>query len=361
MSDLENGTAEVVTQEPVTQTPEPTETTPVDLDAELGKVYDNANIPRSEDGKFASRNPEGDTPAQTLQEDKVLEGKPEGEAVEMAKTPSIDAPNFLPSELKAHWATVPPAVQEYVAKRETEAHKAITQLGQQVKAYEPFAKIVESNRDLFQNHRRNVQPEIAINALLQAQRELDRDPVRSIAMIAQTYGVDLSMFGNQSGEESNQSPQLASLNSRIEDLMARNAQLERLVLSREEREAQANQQSLAALIEDFAKANPIDDELEPSLVAQIHALNMTHPHLSQKEKLAMAYEQAKWANPALRQKIIAQERAALEAKKAKEQAELATKAKSASKLNVRSSPGDMKPVRTLDDVLSETYDRAQRA
>jgi hypothetical protein len=370
MDDLDNGAATAAPAETVaTETPQtPPETQQTEqaqpsLHEALGKIYDNAHIPRGEDGKFASRNPhpEGVETATDQPKTEIQEGKPEGQAVEMAKAPSIDAPNSLPSELKAQWASVPPAMQEHIAKREAESHRAITQMGQQLKAYEPFAKLVESNRDVFQNHRRNVAPEAGISQLLEAQRQLDRDPVASIAHIARVYGVDLSAFANQNGDPSNQSPHLASLNAQLNDLMQRNAQLERLVLSREEREAQAQQQSLTAIIEDFVKENPLDDSLIPGVVAHIEALKITSPHLSQKEMIKQAYEQARWSDPTIRQQLIAKERQAEEAKRAKEQAELAAKAKSAGKLNVRSSPGDVKPVRTLREILSETYDNAQRA
>lgn len=368
MSDLETGAAAAVTaSEPVStepvQTTEPAQQQaeqPVDLDAQLSDLYDKANIPRGEDGKFAPRNPQEPESEQEAAPETVSEGKPEGEASETAK-PSIDPPHSLPSELKANWASVPPAMQEFIAKRETEAHRAITQLGQQVKAYEPFAKMVESNRDVFQNHRRNVPPEAGIQQLLDAQRQLDRDPIASIAHIAKVYGVDLSVFGNQSGEPSSQSPQLASLNAQLQDLVARNTQLEWLVMTREEREAQAQQQALNSTVEDFLKANPIDEALIPDVVAHIEVLKRTAPQLSQKEMMQQAYERALWSDPVQRAKQLAKERADEEAKKAKEQAETATKARRAASVNVKSSPGAARAPRSLDDDLSAIYDQSMRA
>lgn len=363
MSELENGAAPAVTEgtpAPVEQAA-PVETTQtqetaVDIDAELSKIYDDAKAPRSEDGKFAPKDGEAAKEAET-----VSEGKPASEAIETAKAPSIDPPTSLPSELKAQWASVPPAMQEHIAKREAESHRAITQLGQQAKAYEPFGKLVESNRDVFQNHRRNVQPAEGISQLLEAQRQLDRDPVASIAHIAKVYGVDLSVFGNQTGEGSNQSPQVASLQSYIRNLEAKTSQLEQLVMSREEREAQATQQSLLLTVEEFLKETPVDDEIMSDVVAHIEAIKQTAPHLTQKEMMKQAYERALWSNPSRRQQLIAKERAAEDAKKAEESAKKVTEAKRAGSVNVKSSPGNVRTSKTLDDELSSTFDRMRSA
>jgi len=366
MSELDNGAAtaapegEVASE--VTEAPAQTEApdSGPDLDSELSAIYDKANQPRGEDGKFIATNGEEPAAEEEPAEETVSEGTPESEAGETAQ-PSIAPPNSLPSELKAQWASVPPEMQQHIAKREAETHRAITQLGQQAKSLQPFGQLVESNRDVFQNHRRNVDPVDGIHQLLEAQRQLDRDPVASIAHIAKVYGVDLSMFGSQSGEGSNQSPQVASLQAYFRDLEAKTSNLERVVMSREEREAQAQTVALQSTVEDFLRDNPLDDELVPGVVAHIEALKITSPHLSQKEMIKQAYEQALWSNPQRRQALIAEERAKAEALKAKEQAKRATEAKRAGNINVRSTPGSTRPVRTLDDQLSEIYDKSRSA
>jgi hypothetical protein len=363
MSDLDNGAATAAPEsEPVSQVTEAPaqaqEAPGPDLDAELNAIYDKANPPRGDDGKFASK--DGEPVAEEATEETVSEGKPENEAVETAQ-PSIQPPNSLPSELKAVWASVPPAMQEHIAKREAETHKAITQLGQQAKSLQPFGQLVESNRDVFQNHRRNVDPVAGISQLLEAQRQLDRDPFASIAHIAKVYGVDLSMFGSQSGEASNQSPQVASLQAYIRDLEAKTSNLERLVMTREQREAEAQTVALQSTVEDFLKENPLDDEIVSDVVTQIEALKITSPHLSQKELMKQAYEKALWSNPQRRQALLAEEHAKAEAAKAKEQAKRAAEAKRAGTINVRGTPGSARPVRTLEDELGAIYDKSRSA
>lgn len=367
MSELETGAAtaalEGETVSEITQAPaqeQAQESAPPDLDSELSAIYDKANPPRGDDGKFVSRDGEPAAEEEPPAEETVLEGKPEGEAGETAQ-PSIAPPNSLPSELKAQWASVPPAMQEHIAKREAETHRAITQLGQQVKSLQPFGQLVESNRDVFQNHRRNVDPVEGIRQLLQAQRQLDHDPGPSIAHIAKVYGVDLSVFGSQSAEGSNQSPQVASLQAYIRDLEAKTSNLERIVYAEQQQKAEANTYALQNTVEDFLRETPLDDEIVSDVVAHIEALKITSPHLSQKEMMKEAYEKALWSNPQRRQALIAKERADAEAAKLKEQTKRATEAKRAGTINVRSTPGNAKPVRSLDDELAAIYDKSRSA
>ena len=327
----------------------------IDLDAELSKAYDEITQPRDESGKFASDNPQ-ETPAEAN-----TEGTPSNEAPEPAAQPTIEAPISMPSALKEEWAKVPPAAQEWIAKRETESHRQITHLGQQLKAYEPLGKLVESNRDVFQNSRRNVAPEAAISQLLEAQRQLDRDPVASIAHIAKVYGVDLSMFAGQDGQQGNQSPQVASLLSQNQHLEAKISQLEQLVMTREQREAQAMETRLLSTVESFLKENPMDDELQAEVTHHIQVLNYSNPELSEVDKLKTAYERAKWSNPKFREQIIAKDNAAKAAKQAETAQKKAAEAKRAASINVKSAPGNAKVTKTEDEILAEEYDRLMSA
>jgi hypothetical protein len=132
-------------------------------------------------------------------------------------------------------------------------------------------------------------------------------------------------------------------------------------MTREQREQQAQHQSLQQTVDEYLKENPIDDDLSPEVEAQITALKLSSPHLSPRDLLKAAHERALWSNPARRQQLIAKERAADEAKRAEESAKRASEAKRAASVNVRSTPGNARPARNLDDELSAIYDRARSA
>jgi hypothetical protein len=154
---------------------------------------------------------------------------------------------------------------------------------------------------------------------------------------------------------------VASLQAYIRDLEAKTSNLERLVMTREQREAEAQTVALQSTVEDFLRENPLDDEIVSDVVTQIEALKITSPHLSQKELMKQAYEKALWSNPQRRQALLAEEHAKSEAAKAKEQAKRAAEAKRAGTINVRGTPGSARPVRTLEDELGAIYDKSRSA
>jgi len=360
MSDLENGATEVapevetVTTATEAPAPEATQTEPTaeDLDAELASIYTNAKPPRGEDGKFAPRNPQ--EPAETVSED-----QPQEEAVETAK-PSIDPPISWSSEVKEKWASLPPDVQEYVARRESETHRAITSMGQQVKAFEPIAHIIQSNQDVFTS--RNTPIDQGLAQLIKAQRLLDSDPAGFVSAIANRFSVDLRALAGMESEPGNQhSPQVNALQAQLQSALHEVQQLKSLVMTREQREAQARANTAQQTAQEFLAKNPLSEDLEDALAREIEFIKFHNPDLSPKELLDRGFERFRTANPQIRAQEEAAKRAAEDAKRAKEAAAKATDAKRASSINVRSTPGASRSARSEDEELREIWARSRSA
>jgi len=357
MDELENVAAEAAPQDtsaPETQ-PDLSEEA---LDAELSQIYAKDNPLRDGDGKFANRDGSEDTAEGDKPADTVSEGQPETKAQETEK-PSIPPPNSWSSEVKEKWNALPPDLQEYVARRESESHKAITSMGEKVKALEPFSQLIEANKDVFSRH--NAQPVQGIASLIDVQRQLDSDPYGTIAKIAHMKGVDLSVFANgQQGEQGNQSPQVASLQAQLQAERQRVDQLSQLVLTREERESQAHQQRVQQTAQEFLAKVPLSEEQETRLAEEVEFVKLRNPHLSAREWLDMGFERFQKLDPSFTAQKTAQERAAEETRKQAEAQKRATEAKRSSNINVRGTPGQHRPAPSLDDELSQIY-RSMRA
>lgn len=196
---------------------------------------------------------------------------------------------------------------------------------------------------------------------MEAQRQLDRDPVASIAHIAKVYGVDLASFSNQDGSQGNQSPQVASLLSQNQYLEQKISQLEQLVMTREQRESEQTQTRLLNTVETFLKDHPMDDALQAEVATHVEVIRRINPELSEIDTLKTAYERAMWSNPTYRQQIIAKEAATKAAKEAEEKSKAAAAARKAGSVNVRSSSANARQVKTLDDELADIYDRSMSA
>ena len=134
-----------------------------------------------EDGKFQAK--AGATPATpSLQ----VPGSPEAAPPEPAK-PAIEAPQSLPADVRAEWATLPPKVQEYWANREGEIHKKFTTDGERLKSIEAFDEALAPAREFIEQNR-IPKPEY-IRRLAAADHALRTNGPAALQEIARMYGI----------------------------------------------------------------------------------------------------------------------------------------------------------------------------
>ena len=360
MSDLETGAAIAAVPDsapvsaPVTEAapapavaveapdaPETPQTIEAALDADLGDIWDKANAPRDEAGRYKSANPAEPDTAIEVQ-------SPETVAPEPAP-PAIAAPVSWTREMAEQFATLPPAAKEYIAKRESEATAQISRLGQQVKQVEPVIRTLEQHRASFE--RNGMTYESGVKALLVAQDMLDTNPQAAIQEIARAYGVDLGSYAGQPQEGPSRDvlalqSQVAQLSQQLQNSLSRQR-------SDDEQKRDAHLNSLQTAVEDFSKDKADIALVESDMIALIPSIRQRKPGLSEKEILAQAYEQAVWINPTLREKRLADEKA----KSAADALKKAEAARKAASINVRSGQNARPARMSVDDELSAVYDR----
>lgn len=366
MSELDTGAAPAaVPTTDVAPTPAPEATTAApetraepseaSLDDILSAAYDKATSEpvRGPDGKFVSTKepeavePEGEAPADAAVDDQT---SPDTAQAEPEK-PAIDPPVSWSREVREKWASIPPDLQEYIARRETEAHGQISRLGQQVKAIEPVARTLEQYKGTFERNGMNY--EQGLQALLAAQQMLDTNPRAAILEIARTYGVDLA--GAQNSNEPAPPRELLALQSEIVELKRQLAETRTDVQSDKARKEQERLAALESEVETFAKAQPYFRDVEAEVVQIIPVLRASEPGLSERQLLEKAYQKAIRLNDAVFAKVEAERKA----KAAKEAAEKAAKAKNVSALNVKSNTAARPAALSIEDELAAAYDRIQ--
>lgn len=361
MSEIEMAAADAASPaEAIVEAPAVEVSTPEQVDAErtaeLRAIWDKHNPPRAPDGKFSPRNPvEPDEAAPVEGAADEPEGQsPETEAVEPEK-PAINAPVSWPAEMKAKFGTLPPDVQEYVHKRESESQQAISRMGNQIASVKPVVEILEQYKGRFE--KAGLAPAEGIDRLLNVEAMLEANPYTAIQQIANAYGVDLGLFnGGQPSGESN--AEIAGLKRQIEHLTSQLQETSTRVMTREQREQIAEQQAVEAQIAEFVKDKPDFDALEAEMLVAIPAIRQQKRGLSPKEVLAEAYEQAKWLNPQTREKMLAEQRKAEAAKQAEEAKKRAAEAKKVNRVNVRAQEPVTGLARSSDDTLREIAARA---
>lgn len=318
---------------------------------------------KGEDGKFVSKNPVvapvQATPAQA----------PDQPAQPDGGTPaaSITAPDSWSAENKAKFATLPPDMQAYIAQREGEAHKAITQKGEQLAKFEPFARTLEPHRARIQGL--GVDPAEYVGRILNAESLLQdpRTRVQALQSIARDYGIDLSQLTGQStgqpgAQSAPQDPVTAALQSKLD-------RLETWATQRERQEQQA-QQAAAARADREAESRataflndpkfPYAKEVETDMASLIVAAR----NLGQNLSLEDAYKKATRSNETVWQKMEAEKAAAAKKEADAEAAKKAAEAKKRAPLIVKPrGTGAMAPSSkaTMEERMYAKYDELNGA
>lgn len=333
-----------------------------ELNDDLRKAYRNSQKERTETGQFAPKDRKDQKPAPQLADGKepvkaTAPTKPDA-ASEDAKAPppkaAVQAPNSWSAEHKAHWAKVPPEVQAYIAQRETESHKAISELGKYAKAMESMDRVIEPHAETIKRSGVSV-PEY-VNHLLAADQWLRRDPVNAMKELARQYNVDLNALAPDpfagDPQSSAMSAQLQAAWAEIDHLKQMLGDTRSRIEGREASEAQARQSQLTSLVDEFAKDKADWSDLLADIESQVIALRRKHPDLTAKEVLEKAYEHARWGNPTTRERLIAAQQAEAETKRLEAAKQAAATAKRAGGINVNGAVPQKGQVSFEDDMRS---------
>lgn len=291
------------------------------------KIWDKHNPPRDA-GKFAAKEEAkaADVPAEA----KEITDQPKAETPEPVKV--IEPPLSWSADMKAKWATLPPDVQAYALQRESEAHKRISELGQTAKTFEPVRGVIEKHEATFRKY--GVDPATGIDQLISHFALSETNPRAFIENFARSKGIDLS-----NSQPTDQSDYVRSLERRVAqaEQLAREAHSNTTAWQKSEQDKAMA--SLASTVEAFSKDKPDYAELESDIFAQVQAINAVEPDLTPEKKLQKAYDAARWANPTIRERLLADQRKADEAKRTEEAKKKADEAKKSASLNVRSGQG----------------------
>ena len=360
MSDMDNGAApaapegNAVASIPQVQVVEPAKKT---MEETMAEAFDKLNPPRDEQQRFASKDkPDEEVKAveQDAPADQETEGQTQSEETTEPETPAISYPTSLPAELREKLASAAPELRDWIAKREAESHKRITELGQAAKVSEQYRQVTDRYRESF----KGMDSVQAYEKLAAANEYIERDPIGGIKWLANAYGVDLSTLGSGTTQSTDANPEVAQLRQMVSQLQRQIAETSSKVTSRETAEQQAQQQSIEKTVEDFAKDKPYWAELENDVYAQIHAIKATDPNLAPDKILERAYDRASKLNEAVQAKIAADKKVEADRKAKAEAAQKAQAAKKAASVNVKSTQGaSPKASGKWEDTMREVADR----
>lgn len=282
---------------------------------------------------------EASEPEQVEEEQPDTEETDQGESEE-AKPAEEEQPlephSRWSAEDKERFATLPREAQDFVLKRESEVNALLTQktqeLAEKSRDIDPVLQIFEDRRHIAAQY--GMTPVQEFDRLYQIANYAEKDPAGYIKWFAEQRGINLQ--GESSGDDEYVDPDVAALKTEI-------TQLKQLVTTQQQQSQQAEMSKTQSLVDSFI-ANEQDyphfKELGNSITAIIPAIRQANPGYSPETVLKEAYEQAKWADPGVREKLLAEQKKAEESKRIEEQKAAAAKASKAKQINVRTSATD---------------------
>lgn len=276
--------------------------------------------PRDERGRFASSREVEDAP------DTETPDQPEAKADEPA-TPAIEPPQSWSADERAHWASLSPAAQETILRRERDMDKVLSERAAEQRELNPLREVLAPYQA--DHAMRGLSSVDAVKQLLAAEEWLRKDPDRAFPELMRQYGYDPRRLGLNVPPQAQQAPTQQFNDPRVDRLIA-------------DMQARQQQDTLAQ-IKAFADdpAHPHFDDVKQDMGRLIAA----NPDMSMKR----AYEIAVAANSDVQAKIRAAADKAAREKAAKEAAEKAEAAKRAA-VSVRdrgASGGSPAPARHL--------------
>ena len=274
-----------------------------------------ATQPR-EGGKFAPKFPTAET-----------------EAPQMAEKPRAEMPKSLRLELKEHWEKAPAELQQAFAQRDADYEKGISQY----KTRDAEARVIT---ELFQPYEwmlrnENTTPAQAIGPLLQTAALLrtgtPHQKSQAVAQLIQQFQIPLDQVAAYFGGEAppQQDSHYNQLAQQVQQLTAH--------ITQSQYEAQKQNESRAlSVIQQFASdpANAHFEVVQDRMLSLLQAPQVLGDtsHMTEREKLQLAYDTAVRLDPSISQQLYAQQQQTLAAQNQVQKAKQAA-------VQVRGAPG----------------------
>lgn len=308
---------------------------------------DDGALDKSESESEAAPIAEPESPTDEVADSTEQDGK-EGEGA--AEQP-LSPPERYSAEDKAEFAGFSRKEQEFVLKREADVQRYLTQESQKIadikRTYEPLERHIGPRREAWALS--GFTPDTALEHLFALSDFATRDKPGFVRWFAQQHGVDLSEASTGADAPD---PKITALEQRVQSFEQKEQQ-------RQQQAVEQSRQTVQSAITQFAadtKSNPYFKDVESDVAAILPSIVQQNPGASHKELLKIAYDKAVWANEPIRAKLLAEQKKAEDLKAA----EAAKKAKAASGANVKASGSlpDGRRKLTMDETMSEAYDRA---
>ena len=277
--------------------------------------------------------------------EEVLEPAPEPSPEPVASAaPKHEFPKTWKKELETSWATLPPEVQEEIARRESDMFTGLEQYRGAAQAGRTFSNLLSPFLPDLQAA--GIAPETHVQNLLQAHHILTKGSPEQKELVVRALLEDVGLPYQGQSEAPYVDPAVANLQKEFRAVTTQLQQQQQAEAARARAEVQ---KTLETFFSD--PANEHAEAVAPIMTRLLQSGTATD--------LKSAYDQAVWLDPTVRAKVLAAQRATEEEAArvaAKEKAAAAAKAASANvNSGQRAAGSTAKRPASLDDTLAETF------
>jgi hypothetical protein len=323
-----------------------------DLDAAFDSIAGNeapadtkeAEPPRDDAAPADEQPAEGQAPA--------AEGtKDEARQTEGDSTAKVAPPEGWPSDASIAWDRLSKAAQDAFRADLDAGRITIGKQAQGTTAPDPVQEVVRAYQS--EISRRGMAPEQAVRVLFEAQRALDENPVEALRQLARSYGVDPAILAPSNGA---QAPQY-SADPVLGQMQQELATLRGYLTQQQRAQHDATMADQHRIISDFAQTKAADGAAAYPHFEQVRVTMGNLLQAGEAKSLKDAYDMAVWARPDLRERILADQRKAEDAKReadARKAAEDARKRAVSVKSNPSMAP-NATPAGSLRDELERNW------
>ena len=219
------------------------------------------------------------------------EPKPEGEQQQAAAPKPEKRPTWYKDEY-GDWGKLPENFRNALREQERHAAQAIEKHSTAAKAWEPVNKALEPYMQQLQAS--GVSGPQYVSNLIEADKYLRADPVAAINWLAQSYlgaGWDIQALAEWQAQQGYQPQKIDPVKQELEQLRAEMQQLQQAPVR--QRQEAVNEQ-----IRQWSQDKPDFEAVKPYMAAIANQ--------NPQGNLDTWYEQARWAHPEIRERILAE-------------------------------------------------------
>lgn len=260
----------------------------------MDKIWDERNAPPEEVEEEAAE-AAGSQEELPLEADKAEEGvePPKEEEAAPAAPEKVEAPSYLPRDLKEGWEKVPEDMRDTIAKSHLDMTNKLTEQGRMMSGIAPIRDVLVEAAQAMPQMQDMTPQQVAreVFALAKVNNDFKANPAQAAVELIKQRGVQDQVLALLQGQEMPaQSQQVNQLMQTIGNLQNKIEQLSDPAMRQAEIEQYTTQANAVSAVDQFAQKAEHWDKVVDKMPAAVHLARELTPEASEQDILQSAYD-----------------------------------------------------------------------